>query len=256
MDEYAQIVRLWQQYAIGTEADIDLRLDSFRVLFAYHSGKIENPEISYHDTREIFENGRVVNFTGSPRAIFEQRNQKLCYDFLKPRFLAREPITIELVKETHAILTAGTYDENRYIQQGERPGAFKKHDYVTGIEEVGSLPEDVEHDMQELLAALQDFAGKDPLKIGTYFHVRFEYIHPFADGNGRVGRTLLNYLLMTRDHPPLIVYDEDKRDYYAALEEYDRNEDYQPMYAFLKRETIRTWEKALARDRQRTQREG
>lgn len=256
MDEYAQIVRLWQQYAIGTEADIDLRLDSFRVLFAYHSGKIENPEISYHDTREIFENGRVVNFTGSPRAIFEQRNQKLCYDFLKPRILAREPITIELVKETHAILTAGTYDENRYIQQGERPGAFKKHDYVTGIEEVGSLPEDVEHDMQELLAALQDFAGKDPLKIGTYFHVRFEYIHPFADGNGRVGRTLLNYLLMTRDHPPLIVYDEDKRDYYAALEEYDRNEDYQPMYAFLKRETIRTWEKALARDRQRTQREG
>ena len=192
---------------------------------------------------------------GSPRTIFEQRNQKLCYDFLKPRIIAREPITIELVKETHAILTAGTYDENRYIQQGERPGAFKKHDYVTGMEEVGSLPEDVEHDMQELLATLQELAGKDPLKTATYFHVRFEYIHPFADGNGRVGRTLLNYLLMTRDHPPLIVYDEDKRDYYAALEEYDRNEDYQPMYAFLKRETIRTWEKALARDRQRTQRE-
>ena len=255
MDEYAQIVRLWQQYAIRAEADIDLRLDSFRVLFAYHSGKIENPEISYHDTREIFENGRVVNFTGSPRTIFEQRNQKLCYDFLKPRIIARKPITIALIKETHAILTAGTYDENRYIQQGERPGAFKKHDYVTGIEEVGSLPEDVEHDMQELLATLQELAGKDPLKTATYFHVRFEYIHPFADGNGRVGRTLLNYLLMTRDHPPLIVYDEDKRDYYAALEQYDRNEDYQPMYAFLKKETIRTWEKALERDRQRTQRE-
>lgn len=255
MDEYAQIVRLWQQYAIGTEADIDLRLDSFRILFAYHSGKIENPEISYHDTREIFENGRVVNFTGSPRTIFEQRNQKLCYDFLKPRIIARKPITIALIKETHAILTAGTYDETRYIQQGERPGAFKKHDYVTGMEEVGSLPENVEHDMQELLATLQELAGKDPLKTATYFHVRFEYIHPFADGNGRVGRTLLNYLLMTRDYPPLIVYDEDKRDYYAALEQYDRNEDYQPMYAFLKKETIRTWEKALERDRQRTQRE-
>ena len=235
--------------------DIEGRLARFCVLFAYHSGKIENPEISYHDTREIFENGRVVNFTGSPRTIFEQRNQKLCYDFLKPRIIARKPITIALIKETHAILTAGTYDENRYIQQGERPGAFKKHDYVTGMEEVGSLPENVEHDMQELLATLQELAGKDPLKTATYFHVRFEYIHPFADGNGRVGRTLLNYLLMTRDHPPLIVYDEDKRDYYAALEQYDRNEDYQPMYAFLKKETIRTWEKALERDRQRTQRE-
>ena len=141
MDNYLAAVKLWQKFNIETEADIDLRLHSFRILFAYNSGKIENAEITYHDTREIFENGRVVNFTGTPRAIFEQRNQKLCYDFLKPKLIFREPITIELVKEVHAILTGGTYDETRYIERGERPGEFKKHDYVTGIEEVGSLPE-------------------------------------------------------------------------------------------------------------------
>lgn len=255
MDNYAQAVRLWREYDIKTEADVDLRLDSFRVLFAYHSGKIENQEITYHDTREIFENGRVVSFTGNPRAIFEQRNQKLCYDFLKSRIIAREPITVELVKETHAILTGGTYDEKRYIERGERPGEFKKHDYVTGVEEVGSLPEDVEADMKELLITLQDLTGKDPLKAATYFHVRFEYIHPFADGNGRVGRTLLNYFLMTHDHPPIIVYDEDKREYYAALEQYDRSEEYQAMYDFLQKETARTWEKALERERQRIEHE-
>ena len=255
MDRYTEALELWKSYDIKTEADIDIRLDSFRILFAYNSGKIENPEVTYHDTREIFENGRVVNYTGSPRAIFEQRNQKLCYDFLRPKLIAREPITIDFIKEVHAILTSGTYDETRYIERGERPGEFKKHDYVTGIEEVGSLPEDVEADMQELLSALRDAEGADALKAATYFHVRFEYIHPFADGNGRVGRTLLNYFLMTHDHPPLIVYDEDKRDYYEALEQYDRSEDYQAMYGLLQKETVRTWEKALERGQKRKERE-
>ncbi|MGE9963813.1 Fic family protein [Fusicatenibacter saccharivorans] len=48
-------------------------------------------------------------------------------------------------------------------------------------------------------------------------HLRFEEIHPFAGGNGRVGRTLLNYYLMTHDYPPMILYSEDKRTYYMAL---------------------------------------
>ena len=59
MDQYEDIVRLWRSWGVKTEADIDLRLDNFRVLFAYNSGKIENDAVTYHDTREIFANGRV-----------------------------------------------------------------------------------------------------------------------------------------------------------------------------------------------------
>ena len=59
MGLYEKAVALWRSWQVRSVADIDLRLDSFRVLFAYHSGKIENPEVTYHDTREIFENGRV-----------------------------------------------------------------------------------------------------------------------------------------------------------------------------------------------------
>ncbi|MDR1960812.1 MAG: Fic family protein, partial [Gracilibacteraceae bacterium] len=146
-------------------------------------------------------------------------------------------------------LTGGTYDEHRYIERGERPGAFKKHDYVTGIAEVGSLAEDVENDLTELLEELADYEGKDLLKIAAYFHARFEYIHPFADGNGRVGRTLLNYYLMIHDHPPVIIHDEDKRAYYNALARYDEDEDLEPMRLFLIHQTERTWEKSLERER-------
>lgn len=75
------------------------------------------------------------------------------------------------------------------------------------------------------------------------------------DGNGRVGRTLLNYFLMIYGHPPIVIYDEDKREYYAALEQYDREQDFQAMYRFLQKETARTWEKALERERRRKEQE-
>jgi Fic family protein len=251
MKNYEDAIKLWRRWCVTTEADIDRRLENFRVLFAYNSGKIENEAITYADTREIFENGRVLNYTGSPRALFEMSNQRVCYELLKPKIAAKEPLSIALIKETHGVLTGGTYDERRYVEQGERPGEFKKHDYVTGTAEVGSLPEDVENDLTELLGELEDYEGKDPVRVAAYFHARFEYIHPFADGNGRVGRTLLNYWLMIHDHPPVIIHDGDKFAYYDALARYDSAEDLEPMRLFLIRQTERTWEKSLERERRR-----
>ena len=211
MGRYSRVVDLWQSYEITSASDLDKYLDSFRILFAYHSGKIENNEITYQDTREIFANGRVVGYSGNPRTLFEQHNQKLCYEFLKEKIVNGESVSVKLVKEIHGVLTGGTYDEYRYIVHGERPGEFKKHDYVTGIHEVGTAAERVENDLTELLAEVNAYQGRDVLKAATYLHARFQFIHPFADGNGRVGRTLMNYYLMTHNHPPLIVYDEDKQ---------------------------------------------
>jgi Fic family protein len=246
LEQYNRAVELWQSYKIASAADLDKYLDSFRILFAFHSGKIENEEITYHDTREIFENGRVVGYTGSPRSLFEQQNQKLCYELLKEKIVKKEPLSIELVKEIHKALTSGTYDDRRYIESKERPGEFKKGDYITGVHEAGSAAEEVENDLTELIAEVNAYEGKDVLKAAAYFHARFEYIHPFADGNGRVGRTLMNYYLMIHNYPPLIVYNEDKRMYYECLQKYDETEDLNPLYEFLKHETEKTWEKTLS----------
>ncbi|WP_099205399.1 Fic family protein [Scatolibacter rhodanostii] len=251
MSEYEKIVKLWQSYNLNDPHGLDRYLSSFRVLFAYNSGRIENEEITYHDTREIFENGKVSGYTGNTKALFEQENQKLCYEYLKKKIVDKEPITVDLIQEIHRILTSGTYDERRYIENGERPGEFKKHDYVTGIHEVGSFPEDVEADLQDLLEEMNEYSNKDVLKVAAYFHARFEYIHPFADGNGRVGRTLLNYFLMTHSHPPIIIYDEDKNGYYKALEHYDQDEDLISMHSFLKNQAEKTWAKTLERQERR-----
>ena len=245
MEQYQKILDLWRSYSIKTSADLDEKLDHFRILFAYHSGKIENEEITYHDTREIFENGKISNFNGNPRALFEQQNQKLCYEYLKKKIIDKEVLSPKLVLEIHKILTMGTYDERRYIEKDERPGEYKKHDYVTGIHEVGSAAKDVETDINALIEEINSYTGECILKAAAYLHARFEYIHPFADGNGRVGRMLLNYYLMINNHPPLIIYDEDKRDYYAALQEYDETEEISPLYEFLRCQCEKTWAKTL-----------
>jgi len=251
---YHKAILLWKSFAIQTPASLTQHLDSFRVLFAYHSAKIENDAISYNDTHEIFHNDKVSSFTGNPRTLFEQQNQKTCYEFLIPKIIAKEPITIGLVKEIHAILTAGTYDERRYLEKGERPGEFKRHDYVTGLLEVGSSPEDVPKDVALLLTEIKDLSESKSihpetlLKAATYFHARFEYIHPFADGNGRVGRTLLNYFLMSNEHPPLIVYEEDRSQYFEGLRSYDRQEDLEPLFTFFLLAVEKTWEKKLERN--------
>jgi len=267
MTEYEQIVELWRGFNIKTVSDLDLRLDSFRILFAYNSGKIENPEITYHDTRDVFENDKANHFSGHPTTLTEISNQKKCYEFLLPKIIAAEPISIQLIKEAHSITTMATYDNRRYFELGERPGAFKKHDFVVGKNEVGSMPEDVEGDLIKLLDeinsidlltpnSVQKDAGHLPtphtiLKAATYFHMCFEHIHPFADGNGRVGRSMMNYFLMIHNHPPLIVYDEDRAEYYGALEQCDESEDIEPLFDFFMRQLIKTWEKVLGRHKKR-----
>ncbi len=84
----------------------------------------------------------------------------------------------------------------------------------------------------------------DYYTVAAYFHANFESIHPFADGNGRVGRTLVNYYLLINNKKPLVVYNEDKNIYYDCLEKYDVEENLDPLIEFLKYEQQKTWAKS------------
>lgn len=238
--DYEEIVTKWRENPLLSVADVDTKLHNFRILFAYHSGKIENEKINYHDTREIFENGKVISYTGDIRTLFEQQNQKDCYEYLKEKIINRDPVTPMLMKKTHFELSKGTYDSSRFAK-GEHPGEYKVHDYVVGVYDVGTEAERVESEIVELLGELNNYTGSEILKAGAYFHAYFEQIHPFADGNGRVGRTLLNYYLMIHEHPPIIIFEEDKKEYYKALEAFDREELLEPLVSFLKTELDKTW---------------
>lgn len=239
---YQDIVKKWKTKKIQSVGELETTLHNFRIVFAYHSGAIENPEINYHTTREIFENGKIINFTGELRTIFEIQNQKICYDFLKEKIIQKEVITPELIKAIHEKLMQGTYDEHRW-NQGERPGEYKKHDYVVADEQ-GALPEEVASEIEELCEEMRDIPdkGENVLKAAAYLHCKFENTHPFADGNGRVGRTLMNYFLMTHDYPPLVVYNETKDKYYQALGTYDKTGNIGEFVDYMKESMEKTWE--------------
>ena len=110
MSKYEKIGKLWQGLHIKTEADLEANLDSFKVLFAYNSNKIENANTTYEDTYEIFDKGKVSNYTGDVRTLTEIQNQKTAYHRLVKGVIAKEPLTEELVLEFHRIITEGTYD--------------------------------------------------------------------------------------------------------------------------------------------------
>ncbi|MDR1940418.1 MAG: Fic family protein [Clostridiales bacterium] len=238
---YGLILHRWRQEKIVTEADIDRILHDFKVLFAYHSGKIENDKIDYRDTREVFENGGLSDFSGDARTLSEQKNQKDCYEFLKPKMAEREPLSLELIRRVHFELTKGTYDERSYETNQERPGEFKKHNYMVGRYDVGSAVNKVEGELKELVGELNSAAVNDTLTAATYFHGVFENIHPFADGNGRAGRALMNYYLMSCDHPPIVTREERRKEYYAALDAFHTKEDIEPLRTYLRSECVRTW---------------
>ena len=138
-------------------------------------------------------------------------------------------------------INSGTYTEPYYLFQGERPGELKKQDYVTAVNAVGASARDVGHELDQLMEEVCGHCGSELLQEAAYFHCRFENIHPFAAGNSAAGRVLVNYFLLTRDHPPLVVFDDDRETYLRCLTAYDRDKDCRPLTAFFERELTRTW---------------
>lgn len=243
-ERYERMVCDWRQLDVRNREQLAAVLADYRVNFAYNSGKIENSKITYHDTREVFENGRAVGYTGDVRTLFEIQNQKECHELLLDAYAVNRPIDEALVREVHRTLTQGTYDERRW-SRGERPGTYKLHDYVVGMSQVGSSPDTVAGDIADLLGELAAATGDNILTVAAYFHAAFEAIHPFADGNGRVGRVLSNYLLVLFNHPPIIVFEEDRMAYYGAMQVWDEEGDLAPMLDLLRAEAVKTWRKGF-----------
>ena len=247
MTVYDKAVNLWQSKEIKTDAELAEALNGHSIAFAYHSGRIENDHVTFNDTREIFEHDGVTSYTGDLRTLFEIRNAKDANEFLLTAFSKRLPMDEKLLSEFQFRLTQNTYDTRRW-QLGERPGEYKKHDYVTCKAEIGASPEDVQKEISELLSGLNaDIPEEKVLTAAAYFHAKFENIHPFADGNGRTGRLAMNYYLLLKNHPPVIVHEEDRKEYYSALEAWDENQELDPLIDFLKDQTVKTWEKQLKR---------
>ena len=164
MTNYEKAIMLWQQKNIVTDAELTEALNRQSIAFAYHSGKIENEKITYHDTREIFEHDGVTSYTGDLRTLFEIRNARDTNEIFLMAFREQCSFDEQFILDLQKCLTQNTYDTRRW-QLGERPGKYKHHDYVTGKFEIGAAPEDVQEEISELLSELQDVSDQNRILI-------------------------------------------------------------------------------------------
>lgn len=243
---YSDLVTRWRALS---KDDRDLLIDSFAVDFAFHSGSLENDQITLHDTREVFDHDGVSSFTGDLRTVFEIANLKTIWSWTMETLPGGFSFSTDELLFCHETLTHGTYDQRRWAL-GERPGEFKHHMYEVA-DGVGDLPADVPasiglllQEVRDALAAKQDVLHV--LTIAAYLHAALVDIHPFADGNGRVARQMTNMVLLSECVPPVLVPKEDRMAYFGALDAYHYEDQLAPFKQFLAVETIKRWNDSVA----------
>lgn len=187
----------------------------------YNSNHIEGSRLTHDQTRYIFETNTIGIEGESVRVddIIETTNHFRCIDLIIDR--AEEKLTESLIKELHLILKSGTSDS--------RKDWFTVGDYKRLPNEVGgnetTAPEDVH---REIKALLKEYNGKKRKSFEDIIdlHQRFEAIHPFQDGNGRVGRLVMFKECLANGYVPFIITEELKMFYYRGLREWPRIKEY------------------------------
>ena len=193
-----------------------------QVQLAYNSNRIEGSKLTEEQTRYIFET-RTIGFKDQEAVpvddIIETANHFVAFDYLLRT--VGEPLTEELIKEFHRILKTGTADAQKPY--------FNVGDYKKLANEVGGhetcKPADVEKNMHLLndwYSSLSDVTIRDLAE----YHWRFESIHPFQDGNGRVGRLLLFRECLRNGIMPFVIDNEHKLYYYRGLSEFKQTPDF------------------------------
>ena len=182
----------------------------------YNSNHIEGSRLSKEQTRYIYETNTigVTDEAVSVDDIIETTNHFRCIDFVIEH--AEEPLTEELIKRLHALLKAGTSDADRpWFAVGE----YKRLPNEVGGKETAA-PEDVPAAMRALL---QEYTGKRRVSLEEIldFHYRLEMIHPFQDGNGRIGRLIIFKECLAHHIVPFIITEELKMYYYRGLDRWE-----------------------------------
>jgi len=178
----------------------------------YNSNHIEGSRLTEEQTRYIFETN-TIGITDND--IIETTNHFRCIDFIIDH--AKEPLTENMIKQLNRLLKSGTSDASKsWFAVGE----YKRIPNEVGGMETTS-PQNVGYELHKLL---KEYRDKKPMRFEDIldFHQRFESIHPFQDGNGRVGRLIMFKECLNHDIVPFIITDELKMFYYRGLHEWKR----------------------------------
>ncbi|HBV52054.1 MAG TPA: cell filamentation protein Fic [Clostridiales bacterium] len=192
-----------------------------QIELTYNSNHIEGSRLTHDQTRYIFETNTIGLEGAAVKVddIVETANHFKCIDLIIEN--AKKPITEAFIKELHRTLKSGTTDAR---QEWFAVGAYKRRPNTVGDLET-TQPEEVSVKMKELLAEYNTKQEKSFDEL-LDFHYRFERIHPFQDGNGRIGRLLLFKDCLKYNIVPFIIGEDLKLYYYRGLKEWANERGY------------------------------
>lgn len=185
--------------------------ESLTLEWTYHSNSIEGNTLTLQETKMVIEEGMTIKGK-SLREHFEAVNHQDAVEFIESLVGKNHRLRAKDVLETHALVVQKIEKEfaGRYRNAGVR---------IAGANFVPPNALKVDEYMEELLSWVQaDENSLDTIVKASIFHHRFVWIHPFFDGNGRIGRLLFNLILMQAGYPPAIILKNDRKKYYDALQ--------------------------------------
>lgn len=184
-------------------------LDRFTANFTYESNALEGNSLTLKDVAIVmFENASIRG--KDLREIYETRNSRKIVEMI---FKGKFKLTHDAIIKMHKMLVK---------EVGINTGYKKFPNFIVGKKVKITPPEKVHKEMEHLLNWIRENPDRlHPIKLAALFHGKFETIHPFEDGNGRVGRFLINVILIQNKYPPLIIRKSQRISYLSALEKFD-----------------------------------
>ncbi len=180
--------------------------EDFITRSTYHSNAIEGSTLSYAETYAILFNDNSLRVSATARELYEAVNHK--YALARAMENMEEPLTERLIKDI-------AKDINRNINE---IGGYRTVSVVIrGAEHIPPEPNQVNQLMMQLVYDYVHDEEADPFLREARFHLRFERIHPFEDGNGRCGRILINRAFMRDDLAPVVIPVEERATYMELL---------------------------------------
>jgi Fic family protein len=205
----------------------------FRLDWNYNSSHIEGNTLTYGETKALILFGHTAQ-AKSLKDHLEMSGHDEAIKYIEEIIKEQRPLTENFIRELHELILKEPYEVDaitpdgkptkKLVQVGKYKTTSNHVQTKTGEIFYFATPEETPSKMQDLMKWYRennDNSKTDSVLFATEFHYRFIRIHPFDDGNGRIARLLMNFILMQKGYPPVIIKSEDKDNYYNALQQAD-----------------------------------
>lgn len=203
----------------------------------YNSNAIENSTLSLEETEKILLQIDLDRYI-TEHEIFEAKNLARVVHYISKKAKEKE-LTLDMMLSLHKMLISNIRDNIA--------GRFrKKNEFVKVANHIACAPSHIVKNLEEMLAEYHGSISQGIIKRIARLHLRFEYIHPFVDGNGRIGRVINNFLLIREGYVPINIKFIERQKYYEAFKEFDRKGKTDVMEEIVARALANSYHKRLA----------